>query len=388
MITIKEKKNCCGCAACVQICPKQCISMQADSEGFLYPAVDADICVQCGVCERVCPVLHNPTLSAKKPEIYAAYALDTDIREVSSSGGIFSLLAEWVLNHQGLVFGAAFDEDFSVHHIKVESAADMYKLRGSKYLQSRIENTYAEAKTALEEGKMVLFSGVGCQIAGLRTYLKKDFDNLYTADVLCHGVPSPRLWEKYVREQESCICSNITSASFRSKVQGWKVFSMEHYFDNGQRYCKSLTEDSFMQCFLRNICLRPACHNCQFKKFPRVSDLTIGDAWGIADYMPDMDDDRGTSLVIINSSRGNQLWNAVKNQTKFRKGKMEQLLPPSADSRRSVRPHYRRNRFFRDMEKGVSMEKLAKLSRKPLHRRVLSFGKRVLKSLLKKIGIL
>lgn len=235
---------------------------------------------------------------------------------------------------------------------------------------------------------MVLFSGVGCQIAGLRTYLKKDFDNLYTADVLCHGVPSPRLWEKYVREQESCICSNITSASFRSKVQGWKVFSMEHYFDNGQRYCKSLTEDSFMQCFLRNICLRPACHNCQFKKFPRVSDLTIGDAWGIADHMPDMDDDRGTSLVIINSSRGNQLWNAVKNQTKFRKGKMEQLLPPSADSRRSVRPHYRRNRFFRDMEKGVSMEKLAKLSRKPLHRRVLSFGKRALKSLLKKIGIL
>lgn len=387
MIKIAHKKDCCGCGACAQVCPSRCISMQADEEGFLYPAVDEKRCIQCDACQRACPILRGKEPNSENVAAYAAYSPNEQIREASSSGGIFTVLADWVLRSQGVVFGAAFAEDFSVQHVKVEHTEDLHILRGSKYLQSRIEDTYREASAALEEGRMVLYSGTGCQIAGLKAYLKKDYDDLYTVDVLCHGVPSPLLWQKYLREQEKRFGAVVAQVSFRSKTNGWKSYSMEQQFQNGTNYCKELSQDLYLQCFLRDICLRPSCHSCQFKDFPRVSDLTIGDAWGIGKQMPDMDDDRGTSIVIVNSGKGKQLWEEIRAQTKFEPGDLERLLPSGADSRRSVKPHPRRTRFFAAMNTGASMEELYRLSRKTLPQRMLSFGKRCIKRSLNRLGI-
>jgi len=387
MIKITDKTDCCGCGACAQICPKCCISMRADSEGFLYPYVDTENCIECGLCRQVCPVLRQSERK-KTPEIYAAYALNEEIREDSSSGGIFSLLANFVLEAHGVVFGAAFDDDFSVHHIKVESTADMHKLRGSKYLQSCIDNTYAEARSFLEAGRMVLFSGVGCQIAGLKAYLKKDYTNLYTVDVLCHGVPSPKLWQHYLREQKNNYGAEIVQISFRKKNTGWKTYSEEQIFQSGEKYSRMHSEDSFIQCFLRDVCLRPSCYSCKFREGQSGADLTLGDAWGIQNWMPELDDDRGTSIVLVNSEKGRQMWLQIAGQTCSRQGNPEIILQYNSVYRKSMAEHPGRARFFASLTRGAPMEELVKLSRKPLHRRALSFGKRVLKSLLKKIGIL
>ena len=190
MINITDKKNCCGCGACAQSCPVGCISMTADEEGFLYPSVDVTRCVDCGLCNRVCPILNRGEVP-ENIKVYAAVCNDEEVRRTSSSGGVFTLLAEQVLAEGGAVFGAAFDDDFSVHHVMIERREDLHLVKGSKYLQSRIENTYAEAEKILKSGRSVLFSGTGCQIAGLKNFLKGEYNSLYTIDVFCHVVPSP-----------------------------------------------------------------------------------------------------------------------------------------------------------------------------------------------------
>lgn len=385
---ITRKENCCGCGACAQICPKKCITMAADEEGFLYPRVDGNACIQCGLCRQVCPALRELPENSAEPEIFAAYAKNEEIRKESSSGGIFSLLAGWILDQGGAVFGAAFDDDFSVHHLKIERVEDLSKLRGSKYVQSRIENTYSEAETLLKAGRKVLFSGVGCQIAGLKAFLRTDYENLYTVDVLCHGVPSLLVWERYLREQEKRHGAQIRRVSFRNKDSGWKTYSEEQIFENGSRYFRRASKDVYMNLFLQDICLRPSCHVCAFRKGKSGSDLTLGDAWGIDRWMPDMDDDKGTSIVLINSDKGQNLWEQIGELACARQGDPESILRHNCAYYKPAKCHPNRTRFFLALNSGASMVQLAHLARKPLHRRILSFGKRVLKSLLKKMGIL
>lgn len=383
MIEIAKKKECCGCGACVQACPKNCISMVEDGEGFLYPQVEQSNCVNCGACDRACPMQQQGVFGPSVIGAYAAYTNDEAIRKDSSSGGAFTALAQWVLDNQGVVIGAAFAEDYSVHHVLIEREEDLLLLRGSKYLQSRIDNTYREAKTALESGRLVLFSGVGCQIAGLKAFLGKDYVNLYTVDVLCHGVPSPEIWQRYLREQIGRFDAEIVDISFRRKISGWKRYSIELTFGNGKRYSKTNSEDVFMKCFLSNICLRPSCYDCRFKAIPRMSDITIGDAWGVGNHMPDLDDDQGTSVILINTQKGQQLWDEIRHQMKVRQGDVDVLLPKDADSRRSVRAHPRRSRFFAAASQGASMEELERLSRRTVLQKTLSMGKRLVKRLLK-----
>lgn len=361
MLEIIKKEQCCGCAACVQICPKKCIKMKEDSEGFLYPEVDHSSCVDCGRCESVCPVQNAKVCGDKVQKTYVAYANDEAMRLTSSSGGIFTLLAEQVLKNGGMVFGAAFDDSFMVHHIGVKSSGDLERLRGSKYLQSRIENTYIETKEALKAGKTILYTGTACQIAGLHHFLEKDYENLYTVDVLCHGVPSPKLWDKYLKEQSELNGGNLQQTSFRQKTFGWKDFSMELQFSNSKTYEKIFKEDSFMKLFLRNICLRPSCHDCKFKKLERLSDLSIGDCWGIQNYMPNMDDDKGTSVVLIHSEKGAKLFDAVADGMVFCEAETERALPPTADSRKSVPVHPNRSKFFKKLNKNSSVADLVAL---------------------------
>lgn len=384
MIRLTKKANCCGCGACAQSCPKNCISMEPDSEGFLYPKVDETQCVNCGLCEKVCPILLKQKPDSIKVAAYAAYTSNSELREKSSSGGIFSLLAQEILNRGGTVAGAAFDADFSVRHILVENGAELDRLRGSKYVQSRMEDTYVQIRDLLKQGRPVLFTGVACQIAGLKAFLGREYENLYTVDVLCHGVPSPKVWAHYRREQAQIHGTTLEEVSFRDKRKGWRHYSMALNFAEGVEYCRPGAEDTYLRVFLRDLCLRPSCHSCRFKDFPRLSDLTIGDAWGIERHMPDLDDDHGTSVVLVNSEKGMGLWNAVADNAVSRQGELDILLPKSADSRKSVKPHPNRSRFFAALNRGDSMEQLCKLTRKSPYRRLLSYGKRTVNRLLRK----
>lgn len=327
MIEIKDKHDCVGCEACVQICPKKCIAFEVDKKGFCYPTVDKNRCIECSLCENVCPVLNQG--KTKKPlKVYAAINSNEEVRKNSSSGGIFTLLAEYVLEQNGVVFGACFDENWGVRHGYTETIEGLKAFRGSKYTQSRIGNTYIQVKKFLEEDRKVLFTGTSCQISGLKKFLRKDYINLFTADIVCHGVPSPLVWKTYLEyikksnhnSQEKI--QTITNISFRDKSIGWKKFCIkidgtsEKININKKEKQKTLvhepfTQNIFMQVFLRNLCLRPSCHKCPSKCGKCGSDITIADYWGIAKQYPDIDDDKGTSLVLINSHKGEKCFNKL-----------------------------------------------------------------------------
>ena len=345
MIYIKDKHNCCGCAACVQACPKQCISFNEDEQGFRYPLVDESVCIDCGLCEKVCPVIHQA--DAKKPlKVYAAQNPNEEIRLKSSSGGIFTMLAESVIDEGGVVFGVQFDKNWEVEHAYTESKEGLAAFRGSKYLQSRTGETYKQARDFLKAGRKVLYSGTSCQIAGLKKFLRKEYENLITVDVVCHGAPSPLVWRTYLNEFKKCpkgiagknsVCSSlnetpvITGISFRDKSTGWKKFgfvlrgksaskadkntvlsSVNTYKDDVLLY-ETLDYNLFMQVFLNNLCLRPSCSICPAKSGKCGSDITLADYWGIWNHYPQWDDDKGTSLVLVNSSKGLQQFSLLKS---------------------------------------------------------------------------
>ena len=318
MITITDKHNCCGCSACVQTCPKQCISFEEDEQGFRYPLVDKGVCVDCGLCEKVCPVL-NAGEPRQPLEVYAAINPNEEIRRESSSGGIFTALAKAVLDEGGVVFGARFNDQWEVVHAYTESREGLAPFRGSKYVQSRVGETYRQAKAFLQQGRKVMYTGTPCQIAGLKRYLGKEYDQLLTVDVVCHGVPSPLVWRDYLRDITANNLSQIASINFRDKSTGWKNYSVKISGKEGKDYVnESFRQNLFMQVFLKDLCLRPSCTNCAAKSGKSCSDLTIADYWGMED--PNWDDNKGTSLALVHSSQGQQSMDACgvsKKQTSY-----------------------------------------------------------------------
>ncbi len=313
MIKITDKTRCSGCGACASKCPKKCIQMTLDSEGFLYPRVDTASCIDCGLCEKVCPIL-NPYSNKKIESIgcFAAYSNNQEIRKESSSGGIFSEMANNVFDNNGVVFGAAFDDDWSVKHTYIETADEIKRLRGSKYVQSDIKDSYINAKKFLDEGRQVLFSGTPCQIGGLYSFLNKEYDNLITVDFICHGVPSRIVWDEYLKIQKGTANADIIDISFRNKDNGWAKFNTKISFENGEEYVKYHSEDMFMKTYLSDISLRPACYYCSFKGKNRKSDITLADYWGVNRAHPEINDDKGISLIFINSKCGQLLIDKIK----------------------------------------------------------------------------
>lgn len=373
-----NKKECCGCTACMHVCPIKCIVMHEDEEGFLYPAIEKEKCIDCHKCEKVCPVRNTENVN-RKTETLVGYNRNEEIRKQSSSGGVFSVIAEWVLEQNGVVFGAAFDENFEVHHIAVESKEELAKLRGSKYVQSRLENVYPEVKQYLEINRIVLFTGTACQIAGLKKYLSKEYETLFTLDVLCHGVPSPKIWRMYLEEMKRQHNTLIEKVEFRNKETGWKNYSMNILFSDMQRYCVDFFEDKFMRMFLENIDLRPSCYSCHFKGFPRISDMTIGDSWGIEKYMPDMDDDKGTSIILVHSLKGEIILDEIKKSLIVRESRLDQVLPPTEESRRSVEMHPNRKKFWEGVRREENVDMLYGYVKK-------NFGQKTI-SLIRYMGI-
>jgi NAD-dependent dihydropyrimidine dehydrogenase PreA subunit len=336
MINIAVKSKCTGCSACVQKCPKQCISFEEDREGFKYPKVKLSVCIDCGLCEKVCPVLQqdkprNPVI------VYAAKNSNLSTRLASSSGGIFALLAETILRQNGVVFGARFDNEWNVIHDYTESLDGLSVFLGSKYVQSKIGNTYKYAERFLKEGRKVLFSGTPCQIVGLKKYLRKDYDTLLTVDFVCHGVPSPMIWRGYLNEKIRPLGVDgrnmvsqlslkdlpvITGISFRDKRYGWKKYGFSVRAKSASKADKNLVSQSvevtdktllyephkanlYMKGFLKNLYLRPSCYACPAKCGKSGADYTLADFWGASTYVEDFDDDKGLSAVLVYKNKVN-----------------------------------------------------------------------------------
>ncbi len=358
MISITDKKNCCGCGACASICPKQSISMVADSEGFFYPYVNKDTCIDCSLCEKVCNELHP--MSQREPlRVLAAINKNEEIRLKSSSGGIFYILAEQTINEGGVVFGARFDENWQVVISYADTMKGVEAFMGSKYVQARIENAYKDVKQFLIEGRKVLFSGTPCQVAGLHQFLRKQYDNLLSVDFICHGTPSPKVWGMYLDEVTNGYKS-VKSISFRNKINGWKHlhFSVEHNpTTKVVSFLSSAYQNQYMKAFLADLILRPSCFFCSAKSGSSHSDITIADFWGIWNVNPELYDDKGTSMLFINTDKGNQSLPS-EEFVKYCDSDYSVALKYNKACAVSVTPNPKRKQFFAQLHSTESVIKL------------------------------
>lgn len=342
---LASKEKCSGCSACANVCPTNCIEMVADNEGFLYPATDYNKCINCELCRNICPA-NNEYKPSAVIQAYAAKNKNIDIRLSSSSGGIFSALAEKTLLNKGVVYGAAFNEDNEVFHIEIKNKKDLAKLRGSKYVQSNIDLIYKSIKSNLINKVEVLFSGTPCQIQGLYAFLGRDYSNLITVEVICHGTPSPAVFKKYKEELEKVFNSKITSINFRAKENGWKKFNNTYVFKNGKTLTEGLHENIYMEGFLKNLYLRPSCHNCPANNYRSGSDLALADFWGIENVVDGFDDDKGSSLVIIKSIKAKKSIESLKEVFDLVEVNIENVVQYNSCIVSSVAPHKSREQFF------------------------------------------
>ncbi len=344
MVHITQKAQCCGCTACSSICPKNCINMVADGEGFAYPQVDAARCVDCHLCERACPLLHRPP-QHELLGVYGAKNRDRAVRRASSSGGVFSLLAQEILGAGGTVFGAAFDENFQVYHRAVQSVDELALLRGSKYVQSDLRATFREVRALLRSGRPVLYSGTPCQIAGLHGFVPGRPPGLYTVDCLCHGIPSPRVYKQRLAEIAAEAGGAVTEVRFRDKGRGWK-HGETLFLAAGQVFGASKRRESYMRLFLNNLSIRPCCGDCAFNNKRSLADITIGDYWGVDQQFPEFDDDLGVTLVFINTEKGRGLFNAIGGQLDCLETDFAQGAAHNYAVAKTLQLHPRRAEFF------------------------------------------
>lgn len=329
--------------------------MVENDEGFLYPRVDQAKCTVCGSCERVCPALHDlhPLNRSVDPATWAAWSADPEECKNSSSGGVFSVLAKYNLVRGGVVFGAGFVKDWVLQHISIERTEDLHRLQGSKYLQSQIGDAYRKAKAFLKEKRPVLFSGTPCQIAGLYGYLgPKKYPKLITCEIICHGVPSPKLFTKYKNEVQQSLGGNIEKINFRNKHLGWRDFSLSFESSSQQKKSESHRTDDFMRLFLSNICLRKSCSSCEYARSPRVADITLGDYWNIAEVHPELpNDDSGVSVVICNSSRGDYLLKQINSSLFVIPSTFSKAVAGNKNLVSASIEHNRRGEFFSLIDK-------------------------------------
>lgn len=396
MIKIIDKRSCCGCSACMQRCPQKCIEMREDKEGFLYPEVDEDACVDCGLCEKVCPLL-NRADAISPLRVVAVKNLNEEERLKSSSGGVFIELAKVIIEKGGVVFGAVYDSNWEVVITYAETLDAVRPMMGSKYMQARVETAYKDAERFLKQGRLVLFTGSPCQIAGLRVFLRKEYDNLLVVDFLCHGVPSPAVWRRYLNECVKGKSSQgmVGDIRFRDKRLGWKRYSLvvrqKSISETGEsRVLLSNTyrDDLYMSGFLRNVYLRPSCYDCRSKNGVNHSDLTIADFWGIGLFMPDFDDDKGVGLVLVNSAKGSQYFDLLPMEVRL--SSLAEAKTVNGGFSEHLRKHPKREEFYRRFCGGN--EPLVRILKDVLHipfhkrftHKVKSYVKRAVRSVFPK----
>ena len=383
---LANRYHCCGCGACAAACPTGAIRMETDAEGFAYPVVDSERCIHCGACERACPADRPIPESETGPEAYYAYAKEEAVVRNSSSGGIFTALAEEILQENGLVFGAGYDKDYRVCHMAVASTEELYRLRTSKYVQSDLLDTFLQAKNALQEGKKVLFTGTPCQIAALKRYLGREYETLYTADIICHGVPSPLVWKTYLEQVHPG--KEIQRISFRDKTFGWYGFSMRIDAEGEKPYIERATKDPYVRAFLANLTLRPSCYQCQYKTLDRFSDITMADYWGVELVHPELKEQQGVSLALVHSGKGRRLLNKASAQLNVKETNREKAVAMNHAALHSVPWHPKRDEFFSKMHTEAMASLVKRCLKQPLKKKIRRFvkvnGSRV-KKLIRKL---
>ena len=353
IVRLASRSECTGCNACVTICPKACIQMKEDKEGFLQPVIDTKSCIKCHKCERVCPVL-TPESGEEvfETKAYAVYNPNDEVRKKSSSGGVFYTLAEWILKQGGVVFGARFDDKWEVTHDYTETLEGLVPFMGSKYVQSRIGDAYKRAKVFLEKGRWVLFSGTPCQLGGLRTFLGREYDRLLQVDIICYGVPSPGVWRTYIKERQKRN-GEIKSISFRDKREGWRHSHFVVSYDLDHEELDGL----FMKGFSYKAYLRECCYECGFRRYHRNSDLTIADYWGVHKLCEEMFDDKGTSIVFSHSSKGVFALNAISDSLIIKPQTKQNAIEYNPFMVKAHSITDKRDRFFRMYRLTSSFEK-------------------------------
>ena len=384
MIDVIDKNKCCACHACYNICPVNAISMIEDEKGFKYPTVDKEKCINCGKCENICPILNEIKIDIN-PNAYACINKKDEIRLKSSSGGVFSLFAKYILDKQGVVFGATWNSDFSeVNHIYVTKEEELKKIRGAKYLQSNISDTYKKVKEFLDNDRFVLFSGTPCQIFGLKKYLNKEYEKLILQDIICHGVPSPLVWKKYKEFRENNNKTN--NVEFRNKdYEGWNKYHIKMEFNDTTTYNVKHDNDIYMKAFLSNIALRDSCTDCKFKTKDRISDITLADFWGINNILPEMNDEKGTSLVIVNSKKGEMIFNEISEEMIYKKVNLDDAIKGNPSYNQVSFRNKNTETFFENLDK-ISFDKLVKkyVPELSICKRIINKGKVIVKKILKK----
>lgn len=350
MIEIKKESDCCGCTACANACPKSCIEMIEDSEGFLYPVVHEDKCIKCNACEKVCPIINHVERKENRGQTAAIVQnKNKDVCLQSTAGGAFTAIAEYVLEHDGIVFGVELQADYSVKHIAVESKTELSKFRNSKYVQSELGSTYAEVKQQLKTGRLVCFSGTPCQIEGLRCFLRRDYENLVLVDVVCRAVPSPGVWKKYI-EMETCEHGTMQSIRFRDKALGYQYSTMELVDSQGNIYRGGIESQPWLRMFFSGMIIRPSCTECKFRSRYRNSDFTIWDCFNVYSFSKEFDEDIGTTRVLIHTEKGKKIFHQIEEKIKYKSINADIVVEGVREMLESPKMHPQRQYFYSDLK--------------------------------------
>lgn len=376
MQEILEKKQCCGCGACLSVCPKKAISMKVDAEGFEYPEVNQEACINCGLCQKTCPVIHYDEKQTQRESFssvqlgIAACNRNMEQRLKSSSGSIFPVIAEHVLDQGGIVFGAAYDENFNVVYKGIDTKGDLPLLQGSKYLQVKTNpDTFRVIKNSLQSGRIVLFSAMACQVEALKSYLKKDYENLYTTDLICMGIPSAGVWQKYLATFFSG--EKIKCVNFKEKSIGWNKFCF--YAKTDKREYRDIgMENLYLRSMFLTWNIRPSCFVCPFKKVKRFSDFTLADCWGANKLVPEINDNKGLSSVVVHSEKGKNLLESVKSKLLLREIPVDEIIKGNINMVENKPEKQGREHFYSmlDANPKLAFETLCKVPKKSLLSRV------------------
>ncbi len=376
-----KKELCNGCGTCALRCPKNAIEMVEDGEGFLYPHINKEKCINCGLCEKVCS-----NFNKTGQESVAYIAINNNEKELknASSGGMFYILAKYVIENNGVVFGVTYDKELNVIHKYAETLEDCKQFCGSKYVRSDLKNTYKEAEKFLKDGRVVLYTGTACQLSGLKSYLGKEYDNLILCDILCHANPSPKVFRLYKESLEKKYSKKVKDIKFRSKENGWRNQTPIIVFNDNNK----IEENTFFNAFVKEMINRQSCYSCMFASKSRITDFTIADFWGIEKVKPNLDSTKGVSLLTVNSEKGKKLLNIFKNNTSILE-KVDIDIASKYNHFNNVPVHKNRDKFFKSIENGsINSDNIIyamnKYTRVSIVKKILRKGKRIVKKALNK----